>query len=40
MTDMANCTPVHTARTDRTGFGRILPLLPLYLLIFIGFCGY
>jgi DHA1 family tetracycline resistance protein-like MFS transporter len=40
MTDMANCTPAQTARIDQTGLRRILPLLPLYLLIFIGFCGY
>lgn len=40
MTDMANCTPVHTTRADQTGPTRIFPLLPLYLMIFIGFCGY
>ncbi|MGY4623206.1 MFS transporter [Bradyrhizobium sp. USDA 4486] len=40
MTDMANCTPAQTARIDQTGPTRIFPLLPLYLLIFIGFCGY
>ncbi len=40
MTDLANCTRAHTVRIDRTVLARILPLLPLYLLIFIGFCGY
>jgi DHA1 family tetracycline resistance protein-like MFS transporter len=40
MTDMANCTPAQIARSNQTGLRRILPLLPLYLLIFIGFCGY
>ncbi|WP_407158504.1 MFS transporter [Bradyrhizobium sp. STM 3557] len=40
MTDMANCNSAPTAPVDQTGLRRIFPLLPLYLLIFIGFCGY